>query len=188
MKRRRYRSNNLPQITALSALGNESSVHGSEITRFYYFSFEQKVVRCQSLTQGRLYIIYSAIINPLLKAVTYDHYRGSRETVIRPVQRNSLWRIIPVMSPGYDSVAKQKSSILTAHIYQDQRCKGQDEFLGESAAGGLRYLWETNDFRREQLPPDANIIRYNFCECRRKFHVEIEIDVIEMPIKLEAGK
>lgn len=42
MKRRRIKSNNLPQITALSTLRNESFVHGSEITRFHYFSFGQK--------------------------------------------------------------------------------------------------------------------------------------------------
>jgi len=41
--------------------------------------------------------------------------------------------------------------VLAARIYQDQRCKGQDEFLRENAAGGLRYLWKTNDFRRVVL-------------------------------------
>lgn len=62
-------------------------------------------------------------------------------------------RITAGVSPERDSVgtAKQKSSSLAAYIYQDQRFKGQDEFLGENVAGGpagRRCLRKTNDFRR----------------------------------------
>lgn len=57
------------------------------------------------------------------------------------------------MSPGRDSVVRPNKNrpVLAAYIYQDQRFKGQDEFLGGNVAGGpagRRCLRKTNDFRR----------------------------------------
>ncbi|KYQ47051.1 hypothetical protein ALC60_13934 [Trachymyrmex zeteki] len=64
---------------------------------------------------------YSAIINPL---------RGGHT---------------PRVSPGRDSVVRPNKNrpVLAAYIYQDQRFKGQDEFLGGNVAGGLagRVAW-----------------------------------------------
>lgn len=59
----------------------------------------------------------------------------------------------PRVSPGRDSVVRPNKNrpVLAAYIYQDQRFKGQDEFLGGNVAGGLagrRCLRKTNDFQR----------------------------------------
>jgi len=59
----------------------------------------------------------------------------------------------PGVSPGRDSVVRSNKNrpVLAVYIYQDQRFKGQDEFLGGNVAGGpagRRCLRKTNDFQR----------------------------------------
>ncbi|EGI65450.1 hypothetical protein G5I_06072 [Acromyrmex echinatior] len=80
---------------------------------------------------------YSAIINPLRGGhVTYGHYDETE----KPLQSYDWYsEIRRGVSPGRESVVRPNKNrpVLAVYIYQDQRFKGQDEFLGGNVAGGL---------------------------------------------------